>query len=231
MGKNRKSDDRGETLVDQVYEQIQEMLYNRGLSGVESLSAGGLADSFGVSRTPVNMALIRLESEGLIRRASGKGWVTVPLTLKDVEEIFDLKDVLEPLMVRRAAENITPEAAAELSRALVAMEEASETGDLDAWLLADRRYHDLLFQLAASQRLHQFLRQLNHQLYRLWIGYSAMEGRMAVSCAEHQSLGQVIMAGDADRAAREALRHSQSLRDNLTEVIKNVLIPFLGRKL
>jgi DNA-binding GntR family transcriptional regulator len=218
-------------LVDQVYEKVVERLYSRGLSGAENLSAGRLADAFGVSRTPVNMALVRLESEGLIRRSSGGGWEVVPLTLEDIEEIFDLKDVLDSLMVREAAENITPEMAEALRQVMDEMEMAAETGDIAGWVAADGHYHDLLSQIAGNDRLRRFQEALNHQFYRLWVGYCSMEGRMAVSCAEHRHVADAVCEGDADAAASAAYDHTRSLRKSLIDVVKNVLVPFLGQEL
>ncbi|MBN1316072.1 MAG: GntR family transcriptional regulator [Anaerolineales bacterium] len=226
-----KNSDQSDTLVDQVYEQILDFLYYRGLSGIEVLSVGNLAEKFGVSRTPITMALVRLESEGLIKRSSAKGWATVPLTLADITEIFDLKDLLEPMVAKKAAENITPQAAEELESIMNLMEAASEARNLENWLSADHRYHDLLFRIANNQRLWKFQEELNKHLYRLWIGYSSMEGHMAISCVEHREVGEAVVAGDPELAEARALYHSQSLRKSLIDVVENVLIPFLGQEL
>lgn len=223
---NNKTD----SLVDQVYKQIIERLYSRGLAGYESLSAGRLADTFGVSRTPVNMALVRLESEGLIKRSPGGGWEVVPLTLDDIEEIFDLKDVLDPLMAQKAAENITPEMAEELRKVMDDMKRTTSSGDIDGWVAADVHYHDLLSEIAGNKRLRRFQEALNHQFYRLWIGYSSMEGRMAVSYAEHRRIGEAVCKGDPEAAAKKAYNHTRSLRKSLIDVVRSVLVPFLGQE-
>lgn len=226
-----KNSDQSDTLVDQVYEQILDYLYYRGLSGIEVLSVGNLAEKFGVSRTPITMALVRLESEGLINRSSAKGWATAPLTLRDLTEIFDLKDLLEPMVARKAAENIAPQAAKELEQIVAQMEKASEDRNLADFLSADHRYHDLLFQIADNKRLWKFQEELNKHLYRLWIGYSSMEGHMAISCIEHREVGEAVVAGNPDLAEARARYHSQSLRKSLIDVVENVLIPFLGEEL
>ncbi|MGQ9675555.1 MAG: GntR family transcriptional regulator [Chloroflexota bacterium] len=218
-------------LVDQVYAQVLSLLYKRGLAGSEGVNAESLANNLGVSRTPVNMALMRLEQEGLVRWIPGKGWSTAPLTLADIQEIFDLKDYLEPLVARKAAENITPEKARELLAAVEQMERASQEGDLETWLAADRRYHDLLFNVAGNKRLRSFQDQLNKQLYRLWIGHASMSGQMSKSCAEHRLVAEAVASSDAEAAEAHALKHVRRLRASLVEVIQNILIPFLGNEL
>lgn len=220
-----------DTVVEQVYRQVLNLLYRRGLTGVEVLNAGSLAESLGVSRTPLNLALARLQGEGLIQRSEGKGWVTIPLSLEDIEEIFDLKEIFEPLTARKAAQNIVPESARELMAIVGEMEAASQTQDLEKWLAADHRYHNLLVNLARGRFLARFQLELNNQLYRFWVGYSSMEGRMAESFVEHRNIAEAVVAGDPDLAAEQAFRHIRSLRTSLIEIVKNVLIPFLGKGL
>ncbi len=215
-------------LVDQAYEQILSMLYDRGLADGGSLRIARLADTLGVSRTPVNMALVRLESEGLLEHTPGGGWTVVPLTLEAIDEIFDLKDVLDPMMARQAAERISPEMAERLGEVMAEMETASARGDVAAWASADGRFHRLLSEVAGNDRLRRFQQELNRQFYRLWVGYSAMEGRMAASCAEHRRIGAAVCAGDAEEAARAARDHTRNLRRNLIDLVGNVLAPFLG---
>lgn len=223
--------ERLDTVVEQVYLHVLNLLYRRGLTGVEVLNAGSLAESLGVSRTPVNLALARLQGEGLVQRSESRGWLTIPLSLEDIEEIFDLKEILEPLTARKAAQKIVPEAARELMAIVGEMESASQTKDLEKWLAADYRYHDLLLHLAGGRFLARFQTNLNNHLYRFWIGYSSMEGRMAESCVEHRSVAEAVAAGDPHLAAEQALRHIRSLRSVLTDIVKNVLIPFLGEEL
>lgn len=217
-----------ETLADQVYQSVLDLLYQRDLTGAESLSPAGLAESLGVSRTPVNIALARLEGEGLICKTGGKGFILAPLGLEDIKEIFELKMALEPLTARLAAERATRETGLALLAIVEEMEDASQAQDLDAWLDADLRFHKHLFRLARNSRLTQFQSQLNHQLYRFWVGYSSMEGHMVESCVEHRLVAEAVAAGDADRAAQTARNHVHSLRNSLLDVVKNVLIPFLG---
>jgi DNA-binding GntR family transcriptional regulator len=226
-----KQSERYTNLVDSVYAQLFDLVNSRGLASTEVLNASSLAQELGVSRTPVTMALMRLESLGLIRRHSAKGWITVPLSLEDIGGIFDLKRVLEPLEARRAAENITPEAARALVDIVEEMEQASQVRDVKGWLAADRLYHGLLHEIAGNRRLKQFQEQLNSQLYRLDAGYVGMKGRMAAACSEHRSVAEAVSAGDPDLAAERAQQHIVSLRESLTSVVRDLLMPFLGREL
>jgi DNA-binding GntR family transcriptional regulator len=226
-----KQPEKYRNLVDSVYAQLLDLVNSRGLASTEVLNASSLAQELGVSRTPVTMALMRLESQGLIQRHSAKGWITVSLSIEDIEGIFDLKHLLEPLEARRAAEKVTPEAARALAEIIEEMEQASREEDVKGWLAADRRYHHVLHKLAANARLKQFQEQLNSQLYRLNAGYVGMKGRMVQACAEHRSVAEAICDGNPVLAAQRAEEHIVSLRESLTSVVRDLLVPFLGRQL
>lgn len=226
-----KGSEKSKSLVDSVYDRILALLHRRGLTSVEALNASSLAKELDVSRTPVNMALVRLESEGLIRKSAGQGWISPPLSLEDIEEVFDLKAMLEPLVARKAAENVSPKTAAELLGIVEEMETACEAKDLDRWLAADHRYHKILHDIAGNRRLKQFLERLNNQLYRLLVGHMATEGRMASASKEHRLIAEAVVSGNPDLAADRAVQRIQILRASMMDVMKNVLMPFLGQAL
>jgi len=231
MGANLTKRQKTQSLVDSVFDQILALLHSRGLAGAEVLHAATLADELGVSRTPVTLALVRLESEGLVRKSTGQGWTTIPLSLENIEGIFDLKDLLEPFAARRAAEGVTPEAAADLLSVVEDMEGASASSDLEGWLVADRCFHALVHDLAGNRRLKQFQEQLNNQLYRLESGHFATQDRMAAACQEHRLVAETIAAGNPDLAAEHARHHIQNLRASIVDVVQNILMPFLGQEL
>jgi DNA-binding GntR family transcriptional regulator len=219
-----------ETVFEQVYQRLLDVACKRGLAGTQALSPASLARSLGVSRTPVSLALARLEGEGLIRRVEGKGWVLPPIGLNDIEEIFEMKKVLEPLTARLAARQPTAEKAAALLAIVTEMEGASQAEDLDLWLDSDRRFHQQLFSMARNSRLAHYQTLLNYQLGRLWLAYSSMKGHMVKSCREHRRVAEAVAVGDADQAAQFAHEHVTSLYGSLVEVMENVLIPFLSEE-
>jgi DNA-binding GntR family transcriptional regulator len=135
------------------------------------------------------------------------------------------------LTARKAAQNVTDEAVAELRQIVQEMERVSRAEDVQAWRAVDERYHDLVFVLADNERLRRFQEELNNQLYRLWVGYAATEGSLAVSCHEHRCIAEMICDGKPDSAAAAALQHSRNLRASLYDLVEKVLVPFLGEEL
>ena len=225
-----QSSARSVSLVDGVYDQIVTEINSRGLMGQLDINDGRLARSLGVSRTPVRMALSRLESEGLVCRAHGQGWVIATPTLKDIEDIFDLQEALDSLMIRKAAERITPEAAANLMQILDEMRQTAEQGETEKWLAADRRFTEFLCATAGNYRLRRFLTQLSAQWYRLRFAYIATQGELLTLYEEHRAIVEAVVAGDPDLAAEQAAKHIRHNRQKLITVIGCVLAPFLGQE-
>lgn len=215
-------------LVDETYERILQLLSDRIWTGTENLSDAGLAQGLGVSRTPVRMALSRLESEGLVRKAPNKGWSPIPLTLKDIEDIFDLKEALEVLAVRRAAARITPQAAAILTTAIADMQSAATTDDLRRWISADDRFHQYIYEVVGNERLARSMGWLDAQWYRFRMGYLAQEGDLTRLYAEHLAIAEAIAGGNDDAAANAIAAHLGHVRDAILRITRDVLMPFTG---
>ncbi|HYF92562.1 MAG TPA: GntR family transcriptional regulator [Symbiobacteriaceae bacterium] len=231
MAKSLPSEDGEVSLVDKAYDhvktQILTMVYRPG----QLLSEPKIAEELGISRTPVREAIRRLMSEGLVNWIPGQGKVVYILSLKDLEEIFEVKESLEALAAGAAAANRTDEDAKELQQISAEMEAAAVVGDVKAWLDADTRYHDLVFDLSGKPRVRQIIANLNEQWHRLRLGLVALELRMLVSVQEHRRVTEAIVAGDREAAATAMADHLKSLQSTVMSLAKNLLIPYVGENL
>ena len=219
---------RTDSLDQGVYEQLLQLLRRRGVIHPEILSDVSLAEELGVSRTPVRTALSRLEGEGLLRKVRGKGWSTLTLTVHDIEEIFDLKEILQPYVAAKAACNLTPAQADTLMEIIREMRNAVEQDDQDAEMAADLRFHELIFQIADNSRLSEFDKRLDCQWYPLRKGSFILQGGMNQSLQEHQLIAEAIVARYPDLASDLTRKHHQRVRHDLIHIMENVLRPFLG---
>ena len=93
--------ERSASLAEQVYETLRERLRSGAMSWDEPLREVALATQLGVSRTPVREALARLASEGLIR-VGGRSFAVPALSEEDIEEIYDMRVLLETEAIRQA---------------------------------------------------------------------------------------------------------------------------------
>lgn len=177
-------------------------------------SSRALAEQFGVSATPVREALLDLVKEGLLEVVSNKGFRVVRLTEQELDDITEVRALLEAPTVRRLAERGVDQAAVEALRPLAAaIEDAAKRGDLIAHVHADLAFHLGLLGLAGNPRLVDIVRSLR-QSSRLYGLRDAADGTAAFAAFhEHAELLDRVLAGDADGAEALMGRHIRHVRE------------------
>ena len=220
----------GESLDEAVYQAILDLLRDPNWAQAHDINDSALARQLGVSRTPVRTALQRLETEHMVRKVKGRGWSLVPITVQDIEEIFEIRQMIDPQTARKAAENIDAEQAAELLRIMDEMERAAEARDIAAWLEGDARYDEILFTVARNERIKELARRIENQWYRFKVCYLVLDW-MAISSKEHRLITDAIASKDPERAGGAMLAHNQRSKESILHVMKNLVMPFAGQEL
>lgn len=175
-------------------------------------SAPALAEQFGVSATPVREAMIDLVNDGLIEAIRYRGFRVVPLSTRDLDELIEMRELIEVPAVGRLAGSITDEATGTL-RALAdeVMTEAVK-GDVSRYLDADRRFHTQLLTLNGNRMLVQMAHDLCNRS-RLYGLAKPPERTELVACAlEHGRLLDALIRGDAGKAEESMRRHLGHVR-------------------
>ena len=217
------------TLQQQAYDFVRRQIINLGFKPGEYITDTQITEKLNISRTPVREAFQRLEKEGLLVNEARKGWRVYMLDLEDIREIFELKIVIEGMLVRKAAECTDNTLRKDLAEALAEMKECTESKDADVWLQADVRLHSILFLMANNERAEQIVKNLNDQWHRLRLGYVAIHGRTATSFLEHEGFTLSVLAGDADRAEKQMREHMARVRDDLIHLVEKLIMPFSDR--
>jgi DNA-binding GntR family transcriptional regulator len=213
---------------EEAYETILDQILTLQIKPGEAVTEIALSDRLGIGRTPVREALKRLEQEGLIVTHNQRKRVYI-LSIREIEEIFDLKTAIEGSIARWATERGTDAQFADLQRiqdALDGFRAARETDDkaeeawLTDWLDLDRGLHAHLFQMAENHRAEGVIKNLNVQWHRLKVGILAMEGRIDRTVAEHQKFVEAILARDPAAAEQAMAEHLQNLKRELVKLLK-----------
>jgi DNA-binding GntR family transcriptional regulator len=198
-------------------EEITQTLRAAVISGVLRpgvvYSAPSLASQFGVSPTPVREAMLDLAGEGLVDPVRNKGFRVTELSEQDLDELSELRALIEVPTVRRIAETgVAPEVLAGLRPLAAAIEQAAANGDLITHVAADMEFHLGLLAVAGNRHLVETVRSLRARS-RIY-GLRALADRDALvpSAREHTELLDLIGAGDADGAERLAGRHIRHVR-------------------
>lgn len=166
-----------------------------------------LAQQLGVSRQPVQQALLLLREQGVLREAPGRGLEVVPLVAEQIEQVYELRAVIEGLAARRAAERGAARAAAE-GPALVATGRAAvAVGDLPALVAADQAFHRFLYALSGNALIAPALAAHWTQLQRAMAEVLVRDKQPRDIWDQHAAILAAVAAGDGVRAEALAREH------------------------
>jgi len=202
-----------------VYSALREAISNGALRANEPLREERVAHALGVSRTPVREALIRLLAEGLIQSDGSGGVRVADVTAEDLDEVFTLREVLEPLALRYAAREHDKRSVRELRQIINASHEALRQDDVEQLLDLNTQFHAALNAMAAPRRLRSFIDQLRVQSrrFRVMALYDQEERRQSVE--EHARLVDLVEQGDADAAVELLMTHFERPRARMASYV------------
>ncbi|MEU0499784.1 GntR family transcriptional regulator [Nocardia sp. NPDC005998] len=198
--------ERPPTLGRRAYLQIQQAIRDGSLTHGEQYSENELAESLGMSRTPVREALLTLNREGIIVVESQRGFRLRELSTAERQEIFDLRSLLEGFVASRLALSATAEDISRL-RAIVGAQESLSSGQESEFLALDEQFHLLQSEILGLERTHATMISLRGAMWL--IGFEALKlpHRLEAVVAEHRAIIDAIEQGDPEAAASAARKH------------------------
>jgi DNA-binding GntR family transcriptional regulator len=208
------------SLSERAYAEIRRAILSLELKPGEFVSIGDLAQKLQVSRTPVRDALLVLEREGLVRLVPHKGAYISEISARDVEEIFELRILLESYAARLAAPLINMSELETLERVL---NESRQAIDEKRYLEASdkgRLIHDMLVQKAGNSRLISLLSDLDTHYTRFRHFSALIPGRLEQSHQQHLRILAALRVGNAEQVGRAMADHLSSVRDELLASIE-----------
>jgi DNA-binding GntR family transcriptional regulator len=195
------------TAVDYAYKQIWKRLVFAQEQKEQRLSDVVLAESLGVSRTPVRQALDRLVQDGLVRSDPRRGfWVRI-FTAQDIHEIYDLRGALEMLALRLAAPRLNP-SDLELQLSLLYQVRAQmDQHPVSLFLQGDFRLHTLFINASGNSRLIHYLSTLRSQFSMFQIKNTRNPKRMEPTLRDHEQILLALLDQNIDKAAKLLATH------------------------
>lgn len=193
-------------LIDTLRSDVIRGRYPPGYRLVER----DVADAYGVSRLPAREALQALKTEGFLEVRKTRGLVVRGWTERDVTELFDIRQALEAMACREAAENRTDEDIAALRRAAEEADRAAEQGDAAAAHDANALFHQLLVTASHNRTLAEIMAPI---LYRVQWLVRQIPDPHSVSDDHHRLVDAIA---DADARAAEKLAKDHAERNRAT---------------
>ncbi len=137
-------------LVDQVKDALLEEITSGKLSPGERIIQEQIAQALGVSRQPVQQALLLLRNQGVLKDAGGRGLIVAPLDADHVAHIYEMRAVIEGLACRLAATHRAEQARKQGEAIIEAGRKAVASGSVSKMIAADIRFHEFLYGLSGN---------------------------------------------------------------------------------
>ena len=196
-----------------AYLALERMIVTLELAPGSVATEGALIQRLGLGRTPVREAIQRLAWEGLLDVRPRAGLAIAPLHPGDWLRVIDARCGVEIILARSAARFVTREAASMFHDAALAMRKAVITGDVVAFLEADKALDVAMAMAADNPFAARLAAPLQTHSRRFWFRYKADNG-LAEAAEHHVALIRSILKGDQDGAAGEAERLMSLLRSH-----------------
>jgi phosphonate utilization transcriptional regulator len=198
-----------------VEREIERMILAGDLPAGSKLTEANIALELGVSRGPVREAFRALEASGLVQLEKNRGVYVRQISVREADEIFELRAVLDEFVGRRLAETATSAQLRELRQIVERMEKATTRNDVDAYLAANLDFHDRLVELTGNAKLLNTYRRLVNELSLFRRTTLAQGGRMPASTREHREIVDRIAARQAAAAGRALHDHAMASRERM----------------
>lgn len=207
------------SLVERAYHRLRLEILTCILSPGQVVTERELARQYKMSKTPVREALTQVCRGGLMQRLPGRGYMVVPVTVKNVRDLFDLRLILEVAAAERAARNPQPA----LLNLLKEMSEASYSLDDPEshrlFLKTNHDFHLALAEAAANRRLVEMLEELLTEMDRLFYLGLRLRDSSEEMRREHREVVAALEAGDVEGIRGVITRQINASRDRIMEAI------------
>ena len=193
-------------LRQHVYKRIEEMIVKGQAKPGDRLPEAELAKILSVSRGPVREALQLLERDGWVEVRPRHGAVVRRRTTREIEDLLEVRRVLEVHAARLAAKNEDKEGRARLKRLLAASDRAARQKDIERLLAANQAVHDAFPELCGNAALVEIVHSLGRRL-RWYTKRPSIGDRAHAVLEEHRAIAQAIFDRSPDDAARAMNEH------------------------
>ena len=202
-------------ILENFFHKIREDILSGKYHKDEELKEKTIGDELGVSRTPVREALRQLELEGLVTIIPNRGAFVVGFSAADMQDIYEIRSVLEGLCAKRAALRAKPEQLESLEEIMCLSEFQVSRGHYEQLVELDNRFHELLYEASQSKPLEHVLRDYHHYVERVRRVTWASPTRSVESTEEHKMILEALKEKDAEKAEKLANQHIMNTIKNI----------------
>lgn len=199
-------------MADQAYNLVKQDILSCVLQPGQQIVQSQIAEKYNLGLTPTREALKRLEQEGFVQSVPRFGYIVSPITLSDLQEIFELRLILESAAVRLAVERASDARLAELKELAACRYIYHDRDSYSVYLAENARFHTAIALAAGNRRLADSVAKVLDELTRVFHMALDLRDSADEKVRDHVNLVEAMIARDVDRALhyiREEVSHSQ----------------------
>lgn len=208
-----------ESLSTRAYRILLDRLIMLDIRPGEPIMEKQLAEEMSVGRTPLREALKRLESDHLVVTYPRRGTFASQVDVTELAHVSEVRQALEPLAARRAAEAQGGAMREQLLEVLIELKNLNPNQSQRDLLAYDLSVHRMVYSVTANEHLSETLIRLDNIATRIWAALSDRLPSLHQHIVEHTQLIKNIVAGEADEAERHAAEHVKNFYTMVREAL------------
>jgi DNA-binding GntR family transcriptional regulator len=198
-----------------AYEYIKEAIIEGKLEK-SFLSEQEIGTHLGCSRTPVREAIRQLQKEGYVNFIPNRGVTVMELSLKDIFEIFQIREALEPFVAKIACKKIPPEVIEFFDKDM-----RDTTKSLEQLIFSYNQLHGEILKWAGNERINYILKTFSDQIKRIYKVADKIPGRLELSHQQHLIIFEALKARDEFLMERAVREHILSIKEATLSSLQN----------
>ena len=196
MGGFKIKIDEPKLLSEDIAESIKTAIIKGKFKPGEKIPEGELAESMGISRTPLREAFRKLANEGFIQIIPRKGAVVADIDADEAINLYEIKSTLEGLAARLAAKNMKPKDIGKLEKINDELKELIDKNDLESFYKVHTKFHEGFVKMCGNKRLIQMISNLNDHFNRFGVISLTLPGQFENAISQHAEIIKGFKSGD-----------------------------------
>jgi DNA-binding GntR family transcriptional regulator len=198
-------------LQSRAYTELRRLIVSGEFPPGTFLSERQLAQQLEMSKTPVHVALERLEAEGFVTISAQQGIVVRGMSVEDIVDHYELREAIECWVVRKIAGKLGAEQQRQLQDNLKAQKAALKQNDLRRLMLLDEQMHFMFGSFMQNREITTTMERLRDKIHQVILRVTDSDrSRPAESIAEHEAIIAAVLSGDGEKAAALMVSHLEA---------------------
>lgn len=207
-------------ISDTICEVLRQDILSGKLKPGERLMEVRYAEQLGVSRTPLREAMRKLELEGLVTIVPRHGAHVTVISKKDVEEVLEVRTVLDGLAAALALQHLSKSDTEEMEELLYQFEKSVAAHDLEAQIKTDEAFHEYIYMKSENERLISMNHSIKDHIYRCRVLYLKDFSDTSQVVQEHRALLRAFLESDTHKVRALSEEHVKNQKRSMLEQLE-----------